>query len=53
MVKELMPSAEEVADRFHAMKQIDQEWDAQRRAEKRGVEAQKNKKQKAEQEAKL
>ena len=53
LVKELMPSAEVVADRFHVMKQINQELDEQRRAEKRAVEAQKNKKQKAEKEAKL
>ncbi|WP_149988921.1 transposase, partial [Microcystis aeruginosa] len=45
--------AEVVADRFHVMKQINQELDEQRRAEKRAVEAQKNKKQKAEKEAKL
>ena len=48
-----MPSAEVVADRFHVMKQINQELDEQRKAEKRAVEAQKNKKQKAEKEAKL
>jgi transposase len=53
LVKELMPSAEVVADIFHVMKQINQELDEQRRAEKRAVEAQKNKKQKAEKEAKL
>jgi len=53
LVKELMPSVEVVADRFHVMKQINQELDEQRRAEKRAVEAQKNKKQKAEKEAKL
>ncbi len=53
LVKELMSSAELVADRFHIMKQINQELDEQRRAEKRAVEAQKNKKQKAEKEAKL
>jgi transposase len=35
------------------MKQINQELDEQRKAEKRAVEAQKNKKQKAEKEAKL
>ncbi|EPF24188.1 hypothetical protein BGM30_17120 [Microcystis aeruginosa NIES-298] len=43
-----MPSAEVVADRFHVMKQINQELDEQRKAEKRAVEAQKNKKQKTE-----
>ncbi|GBE76013.1 hypothetical protein myaer87_32400 [Microcystis aeruginosa NIES-87] len=53
LVKELMPSAEVVADRFHVIKQVNQELDEQRRAEKRAVEAQKNKKQKAEKEAKL
>ncbi|AVQ72775.1 ISL3 family transposase [Microcystis sp. MC19] len=53
LVKELMPSAEVVADRFHVMKQINQELDEQRRAEKRAVEARKNKKQKAKKEAKL
>ena len=31
LVKELMPSAEVVADRFHVMKQINQELDQQRR----------------------
>ena len=35
LVKELMPSAEVVADRFHVMKQINQELDEQRKAEKR------------------
>jgi len=44
LVKELMSSVELVADRFHVMKQINQELDEQRRAEKRAVEAQKNKK---------
>ncbi len=53
LVKELMPSAEVVVDKFHVMKQINQELDEQRKAEKRAVEAQKNKKQKAEKEAKL
>ena len=48
-----MSSVELVADRFHVMKQINQELDEQRRAEKRAVEAQKNKKQKGEKEAKL
>ncbi len=31
LVKELMPSAEVVADRFHVMKQINQELDEQKR----------------------
>ena len=42
-MKELMPSVEVVADRFHVMKQINQELDEQRKAEKRAVEAQRNK----------
>jgi transposase len=53
LMKELMPSVEVVADKFQVMKQINQELYEQRRAEKRAVEAQKNKKQKAEKEAKL
>ncbi len=36
-----MPSAEVVADRFHVMKQINQELDEQRKAEKRAVERRK------------
>ena len=43
-----MSSVELVADRFHVMKQINQELDEQRKAEKRAVEPQKNKKQKTE-----
>ncbi|WP_371731163.1 transposase [Microcystis aeruginosa] len=42
LVKELMPSAEVVADRFHVMKQINQELDEQRRDVRRcSVEPQK------------
>jgi transposase len=39
-----MPSAEVVADRFHVMKQINQELDKQRRAEKKATRELKNKK---------
>jgi transposase len=53
LVKELMPSAEVVADRFHVMKQINQELDEQRRAEKKAVNELKNEKDQAEKEAKL
>jgi transposase len=53
IVKELMPSAEVVADRFHVMKQINQELDEQRRAEKKAVNELKNEKDQAEKEAKL
>ncbi|GBF53909.1 mobile element protein [Microcystis sp. 0824] len=42
LVKELMPSAEVVADRFHVMKQINQELDEQRKDVRRcSVEPQK------------
>ena len=51
--KILMKSAEVVADRIYVMKQINQELEEQRRAEKRAEEAQKTKKQKDEKEAKL
>jgi transposase len=53
LVKELMPSAEVVADRFHVMKQVNQELDEQRRAEKKAVNALKDKENEAEKEAKL
>ena len=38
LVKELMPNAQVVADRFHVMAQINQELDEGRKAEKRQVE---------------
>jgi len=41
-VQELMPSAEVVADRFHVMKQVNEELDKQRRVEKRAVDKIKN-----------
>ena len=53
LVKELMPSAEVVADRFHVMKQINKELNEQRIATKKAVNELKNKKDKAEKEAKL
>ena len=44
LVVELMPSAEVVADRFHLIKQINQELDQQRRAEKKASNELKNQK---------
>lgn len=38
LVKELMPNAQVVADRFHVMNQINQEIDKQRKTEKRQME---------------
>ncbi|MDY6785670.1 MAG: ISL3 family transposase, partial [Cyanobacteriota bacterium] len=38
LVKELMPNAQVVADRFHVMAQVNQELDEGRKAEKRQVE---------------
>jgi len=38
LVKDLMPNAQVVADRFHVMAQINKELDAQRKREKRQVE---------------
>jgi transposase len=51
--KELMPSAEIVADRFHVMKQINKELNEQRIAEKKAVNGLKRKKDQAEKKAKL
>ena len=42
LVQELMPSAEVVADRFHVMKQVNEELYKQRRVEKRAVDKIKN-----------
>ena len=39
LVKELMPSAEVVADRFHVMKQINEELDKARKSAKREIES--------------
>ena len=38
LVTELMPNSQVVADRFHVMKQINQELDTERKKEKRNVE---------------
>ena len=46
VVEELIPNAQIVADRFHVMKQINEELDNQRKKEKREIEKIKNKKQK-------
>jgi transposase len=48
VIKELMPNAQVVADRFHVMKQINQELDRRRKKEKRQIERLKNKKERAE-----
>jgi transposase len=48
VIKELMPNAQIVADRFHVMKQINQELDSRRKKEKRQIEKLKNKKERAE-----
>lgn len=39
LVEELMPSAQVVADRFHVMKQVNNELDAERKKQKREVES--------------
>ncbi len=44
VVEELMPNAQVVADRFHVMKQVNEELDCRRKKEKRQVEKLKNKK---------
>ena len=41
-----MPNAEVVADRFHVMKQVNEELDEQRKAQKREVKKEKSKKKK-------
>ncbi len=45
MVEQLIPNAQIVADRFHVMKQINEELDARRKKEKRQAEKLKNKKE--------
>ena len=45
VVEELIPNAQIVADRFHVMKQINEELDARRKKEKRQAEKLKNKKE--------
>jgi transposase len=44
LVQELMPSAQVVADRFHVMKQINQDLDEQKVAEIQAANELKNKK---------
>jgi transposase len=44
VVEELIPNAQVVVDRFHVMKQINQELDARRKKEKRDAEKLKTKK---------
>lgn len=46
LVKKLMPNAEVVADRFHVMKQINEELDKQRKDERREVQTEKSQKKK-------
>ena len=43
LVQQLMPNADVVADRFHVMKQVNEELDEQRKSEKREAEALKKK----------
>ena len=45
MVEELIPNAQVVADRFHVMKQINDELDERRKNEKRQADQLKNKKE--------
>ncbi len=48
LVEELMPNAQVVADRFHVMKQVNDELDRQRRQEKRQAQKQKDRSKKEE-----
>jgi transposase len=43
LVKKLMPNAEVVADRFHVMKQVNEELDRQRKIERRELKKEKSK----------
>ncbi len=45
VIEEMIPNAQIVADRFHVMKQINEELDQKRKTEKRGAEKLKNKKE--------
>ena len=45
VVEELIPNAQVVADRFHVMKQVNEELDERRKTEKREAEKLKNKKE--------
>ncbi len=51
VVEELLPNANIVADRFHVMKQINEELDQRRKKEKREIEKIKNKKRRTEKES--
>lgn len=44
LVRKLMPNAEVVADRFHVMKQVNEELDKQRKIERRELKKEKSKK---------
>ncbi len=48
LVEELMPNAQVVADRFHVMKQVNDELDRQRKQEKRQAQKQKDRSKKEE-----
>ncbi len=48
LVEELMPNAQVVADRFHVIKQVNDELDRQRKQEKRQAEKEKNQSKKEE-----
>ena len=48
LIQEMMPNAQVVADRFHVMKQINNELDEKRKKEKRAAEKIKNKKKREE-----
>jgi transposase len=48
LIQEMMPYAQVVADRFHVMKQINQELDARRKQEKRAAEKIKNRQKREE-----
>lgn len=48
LVKKLMPNAEVVADRFHVMKQVNEELDRQRKIKKNEAQKEKSKKRKSE-----
>lgn len=48
LIQEMMPNAQVVADRFHVMKQINEELDQKRKKEKRAAEKIKNKKHREE-----
>ena len=53
VIEELIPNAQIVADRFHVMKQINEELDRRRKKEKREIEKLKNKKEREKRLAKI